>query len=82
MAGITTSEVAVKLILAPDAIVKSVPSEEIFSPPAASYKYNFAAPPKTKSSVDASHNIKALAASPKNFTSCPASSTPTVSVPS
>ena len=51
------------------------------SPPPASNRYNLAAPPKTKSSVDVSHNIKALAVSPKNFTSCPVSSTPTVSVP-
>ena len=41
-----------------------------------------AAPPSIKSSALASHCINAEAASPKNFTSYPVSSTPTVTVPS
>ena len=39
------------------------------------------APAKIKSSADSSHNIYAPEVAPKNFTSCPVSSTPTVKVP-
>ena len=41
-----------------------------------------AAPAKTKSSADVSQSIYALAVSPKNLTSYPVSSTPTVTVAS
>ncbi len=62
-------------------MVNADPEDERYSPPAASYKYNFAAPANTRSSVDSSQSIYAPEVAPKNLTSCPVSSTPTVKVP-
>ena len=56
-AGILISVPAVRLRSVPALIVKSVPSEDKLSPPAASYNYNFAAPANTRSSVDSSQSM-------------------------
>ena len=41
----------------PEEIVYADPEDEIYSPPPASYKYNFAAPANTRSSVDSSQSM-------------------------
>ena len=64
-AGITTSDVAVKLILAPDAIVKSVPSPDIFSPESA----NLSSLPDATNNADTSpSSLNTSVAEPPSFT--------------
>ena len=66
------------------AFISKWPSElaTIFSPPAASWNDNFVSPDNINSSADSSQRKYWPEVAPKNLTSLPVSSTPTVNVPS